>query len=142
MKEDTWFQEWESTIFGACYGTGEMPILKAVKEFFANLQDGRSYDYETLERKLGDTVTWLLINAFDKANMIEWGTSARYGWLTSSGELLKEYMDKKTTEELYEIIMHREAICMCNGEMEGHDECGKNPFINEKLADKIKYSSK
>jgi hypothetical protein len=141
MKEDKGFQEWECRTFGAGYGTGEMPIIRAIKTFFDNLENGRSYDYEKLEKALGNTVTWLLINALDRGSVIEWGTSARYGWLTCSGEMLKTYMDKKTVDELYEICMLKNNICLCDGEMKekGHEECGKNPFVFEKVADEIKY---
>lgn len=142
MKEQLQFKDWESRVFGAGYGTGELPILKAVKVFFDNLEDNRNYQYETLEEKLGDTVTWLLINAFDKGNMIEWGTSARFGWLTSCGEFVKKFIKGKTPEELYEIVMaDDDGICMCDGEMKGngHEDCGKNPMVNEKYANSLIY---
>jgi len=142
MKEALQFKDWESRVFGAGYGSGEFPILKVVKVFFDSLEDGRSYDHKILEDKLGDTVTWLLINAFDKGNVIEWGTSSRYGWLTSCGEYVKDFIKDKTVEELYEIVMADEdSICMCDGEMkdEGHEDCGKNPMVNEKYANSLKY---
>ena len=144
MKEENQFSQWENRTFGAGYGTGELPILKAVKVFFDSLED-REYDYKILEKKLGDTVTWLLINAFEKQNMIEWGTSARYGWITACGEYVKDYIKDKTPEQLYEILMaeHNEPICECNGEMKesGHQGCGKNPMVNEEYANKLKYST-
>src|SRR3990167_3685719 len=135
MKQEVLnFIDWESRVFGAGYGSGELPILKSVKVFFDSLED-KSYDYKKLEEKLGDTITWLLINAFDKGNVIEWGTSARFGWLTSCGEYVRDFIKGKTPEELYEIVMSdREAICMCDGDIEGHTECGKNPMVNEKYA--------
>ncbi len=140
MKEELQFIDWESRTFGAGYGTGELPIMQAVCTFFKCLIDNRSYDYKDLEKELGETVTWLLINAFNKANMIEWGTSARFGWLTSSGEYVRRFVKGKTSAELYEILMSdHESICMCDGEMEGHDECGKNPMVNEKLANELLY---
>lgn len=139
---DKQFKQWEGRVFGAGYGTGEMPILKAVKVFFDNLDDDRSYDFEKMEKKLGDTVTWLLINAFDKGNIIEWGTSARFGWLTSCGEYVRDFIKGKTPEELYEIVMSDdETICECDGDMKekGHEACGKNPMVHEKYADTLKY---
>lgn len=141
-KKELQFIEWETRVFGAGYGTGEFPILSAVKTFFKCLEDNRSYNYKTLEKKLGDTVTWLLINAFDKGNMIEWGTSARYGWLTSCGEYVRDFIKDKTPEELYKIAMsENDGICLCDGEIksEGHEDCGKNPMVNEKYADKLRY---
>jgi len=140
MKDEKeWFREWECRAFGAGYGSGELPILTATKRFFELMEDGRSYDSQVLEKELGATVTWLLINAFDKANMIEWGTSARYGWLTSCGEYLRDFITKHSAEELYEIVMaDSDSTCLCDGEM--HPDCGKNPFVNEKYADKLKYA--
>ena len=134
------FRDWESRVFGAGYGSGELPILKAIKTFFASLEDGRSYDYRKLEKELGDTVTWLLINAFDKGNVTEWGTSSRFGWLTSCGENVRDFIKGKTPQELYEIVMsYDETLCMCDGEIKNHEDCGKNPMVNEEYADKLKY---
>lgn len=140
MTNDRQFREWETRVFGAGYGSGELPILKAVKVFFANLEDNRNYDHENLEKNLGDTATWLLINAFDRGGVIEWGTSARYGWLTSCGEYVRDFIKGKTPEELYEIVMKDDnSICLCDGEIKesGHEECGRNPMVNEKYADHL-----
>ena len=143
-EKELQFTDWENMVFGAGYGSGELPILKSVKVFFDLLEDGRSYSYKALEDKLEATVTWLLINAFDKGDVIEWGTSARFGWLTSSGEYVRDFIKDKTAEELYEIVMtDNDGICMCDGEMKekGHEECGKNPMVNEKYANKLKFAS-
>lgn len=142
MKPETQFKQWEGRVFGAGYGTGEMPILKALVVFFESLDD-RSYNFEVLESKLGDTVTWLLINALDKGNQIEWGTSARFGWLTSCGENVKGFVTGKTPEQLYDILMSDDDndYCECDGQIKekGHEFCGKNPMVNEKYADQLKY---
>jgi len=143
-KEELQFIDWERRVFGAGYGSGELPILKAVKVFFDLLEDGRSYNYEKLEKELGDTVTWLLINAFDKGSVIEWGTSARFGWITSCGKYVRDFIKGKTPEELYEIVMADcDTLCMCDGDIkdEGHEDCGKNPMVNEKYADQLEYSN-
>ena len=142
MEAQKQFRQWEGRIFGAGYGSGEFPIMKAVKTFFDCLENERSYDYEKLEKTLGDTVTWLLINAFDKGGVIEWGTSARFGWLTSCGEYVRDFIKTKTPEELYEILMtDDDSLCECDGEIKGHEDCGKNPMVNEKYADKLKFNS-
>lgn len=145
MKEEMQFKQWEGRVFGAGYGTGELPILKALKVFFDSLED-RSYNFEVLEEKLGDTVTWLLINALSKGNQIEWGTSARFGWLTSCGEYVREFVKDKTPEQLYDILMSDEDndYCECDGSMKekGHEFCGKNPMVNEKYANELKYGNK
>jgi len=145
MKEELQFRDWETRVFGAGYGSGELPILKAVKVFFDLLEGKRNYSYEVLEEKLGDTVTWLLINAFDKGNVVEWGGSARFGWLTSSGEYVRDFIKNKTPEELYDIVMtDDDGLCMCDGTIKetGHEECGKNPMVNEKYANTLKFSKK
>jgi hypothetical protein len=141
MEKELQFIEWESKVFGAGYGTGELPIMKSVKIFFECFNNN-SYDHEILEKALGDSVTWLLINLFNHYNIIEWGTSARYGWLTSSGEYVRDFIKDKTPEELYELLMtDHEPVCMCEGSIKdkGHENCGKNPMINEKYANQIKY---
>ena len=143
MEKELQFIQWERRVFGAGYGTGELPILKAVKFFFDDLENNRSYDFQRLEAVLGDTVTWLLINAFDKGSVIEWGTSARFGWVTSCGEYVRDFVKDRTPEELYEIVMKDGVdICECDGSIKdkGHEDCGKNPMINEKYADKLKYT--
>jgi len=63
-----------------------------------------SYDYEELEKVLTPTVTWLMINILAHKDMIEYGTSPRYGWLTDKGKLLKEYLKDKSDDELYDLI--------------------------------------
>jgi hypothetical protein len=144
-KEELQFSDWESRVFGAGYGSGELPILKAVKIFFSCLENEYSYDYEKLEEKLGDTITWLLINSFDKGNVIEWGTSARYGWLTSCGEFVRCFIKGKSAEELYNIVMSdNRGLCQCDGEIrgEGHEDCGKNPMVNENYANELRFSKK
>ena len=136
------FIDWESRVFGAGYGSGELPILKSLKVFFESF-DGNNYDFQVLENKLGDTVTWLLINSLSKHDVIEWGTSARYGWIAPCGEFVRDFIKNKSPEELYEILMTNEdSICLCDGEITGigHENCGKNPMVNEKYADKLKYN--
>jgi hypothetical protein len=139
-KTDYDFINWERETFGAGYGTGELPIMEAVKTFFDSLDD-LSYNYIILEDRLGSTVTWLLINAFEKKNIIEWGSSARFGWLTSSGIHLRNYIRNKTPQELYNILMACDETnfytCLCNGE--AHEECAKNPMLNGKYANSLRF---
>lgn len=140
-QQDKWFVQWETETFGAGYGTGEMPILSSIKVFF-NLIDDNMYNHQKISSVLGETVCWFIINALNKSNNIEWGTSARYGWLTSSGKLLKAYFDTKSNQELYDICMSNDGGCMCYGEIKDHPNCTPNPFINEKYANKIIYEKK
>ncbi len=98
MTKESQFRQWEGRVFGFGYGTGEMVILPLVKKFFELLEDNRSYDYETLEERLGKENTWFLINAFCRGNVIEYGTSPRYGWLTSSGEFVRDFVKSRTDD--------------------------------------------
>jgi len=97
-----------------------------------------------MEEKLGDIVAWLIINAFASSNVIDYGTSARYGWLTSCGEFVRDFIKDKTAEELYDILMedgHENPICECDGEIKEHgDDCSMNPMVHEQYANKLKYS--
>jgi hypothetical protein len=139
------FRDWEGRVFGSGYGSGEPPIMAAIKTFFDSLEEGRQYDYRILEEKLGGASAWLLINALSrgKTAAIEWGTSARFGWLTASGEHVRDFVKKYTAEELVDILMSDEGDppCMCDGSLKGHESCGKNPMVNEAYANKLKYDA-
>lgn len=141
-KDKQNFRQWEGRIFGCGYGSGELPIMKAVKIFFDNLKDDRSYDYQVLEEKLGQTVAWFLINAFSHI-VIDYGTSSRYGWLSIRGEFVRDFIKDKTAEELYDILMdtrEEDAVCECDGRIKEHgQECATNPMVHEDYALKLKY---
>lgn len=115
---ESYFADWETEAFGFGYGTGEEHTLGALKTFFATVgkdepQDRQHcYDYQKLETALTPTVAWLLINVLAKADVIEYGTSPRYAWLTDSGVKLKEFLATKSVEELID-------ICCA--------DCGENP---------------
>ena len=115
---DEYFRDWENHAFGFSYGTGESPVLEALKTFFATVGYDKdhpySYQYESLEAVLGKPVTWLLINRLCQISIIEYGTSPRYAWLSEQGERLKMYIDSKSVDELYEI---------CTGEPEDYGYC-------------------
>lgn len=101
------FKGWEQEAFGYGYGTGEEPVLTAVRDFFAWVEeegDVKKYDYEVMENKLGKTVAWLLINVMCKTGIIEYGTSPRYGWLTAKGRELMDFFGENPLEEMYDII--------------------------------------
>ena len=135
MKEETQFAQWESKTFGYGYGNGEYFILPLLKKFFENFTRGdNQYDFQHLEKELGETNTWFLINGLCRVDAIEYGTSPRFGWLTSKGIAVKDFVLKHTNEELYEYVTNAEYsdFCECEGEIkgEGHEFCGKNPMIN------------
>jgi len=145
-SDDQFFIDWESMVFGYGYGTGEQYTLHTVIKFFRSLNDdGRSYDYEKVERLLGKEIAWLMINIFCKNNLIDYGTSPRHGWLSSSGLALAKYIKSKSSEDLYHVVMNDDAyremdIGYCNkrtcncypDQMNGI--CRTNPFINENAA--------
>lgn len=132
------FTDWESNAFGFGYGTGEEYTITALKTFFSAIGRAGSpnaYDYEVLEKAVTPTVAWLLINILCGCNIIEYGTSPRYGWLTSEGERLKEFIDSKTADELLALTQrdHNYVHCCpdaCNCGPQGWQEGVKcqNPF--------------
>jgi hypothetical protein len=106
------FVDWEANVFGFGYGTGEQHVLRALKLFMDAI--GRddmpnAYDYEKLEAVCGAEVTWLLINILCRhgVDIIEYGSSPRYGWLTPEGERLLTFMATKTVGELEELVCGR-----------------------------------
>lgn len=130
------FADWEGHTFGFGYGTGEPHILRALKAFFdAFGVDDRpnSYNYEKLEEAVTAPVAWLLINRLCQVDVIEYGTSPRFAWLTKEGEALREFMASKTVGELDVIISGHDDHCYpdaCNCGPNGYEE-GRvchNPF--------------
>lgn len=129
------FADWESTVFGFGYGSGERHILAALKEFMAAI--GRddlptAYDYEVLEKAVTPTVAWLLINALCKysVGVIEYGSSPRYGWLTKRGIALKAFIDSKSLDDLVKLSTERtedSTVCYpdaCN--------CGPHGYVKDR----------
>jgi hypothetical protein len=137
---EEYFRDWHSSVFSFGYGSGEEHWIPALKDFMACLKvrDGRypGYDYQVIEAKLGPLAGWLMINTLCGADIIEYGTSPRFGWLSLKGQRLRAYMDGKTAEELYDIAMGEDDeyigcspdACNCgpNGWIEGR-KC-PNPF--------------
>ena len=119
---DDYFIEWECHVFGFGYGTGEEHVLGALKTFFEWIKpDG--YDYKVLEDKLTPTVAWLLINRMAGVDMIEYGCSPRYGWLTPKGTAMKVYLSGRTLDELTDLCCQTDYIDC------GLDYCN-NPFLD------------
>lgn len=120
-----YFRDWEGHAFGFGYGTGEPAIIPVIKDFLAAFgrdDSLRAYDYAALERAVGAPTAWLLINRFCQLNAIEYGTSPRYGWLTTRGERLRDYFAAKTVDELLEELEGPENYhgcypdhCNCDG---------------------------
>lgn len=133
------FADWEGHVFGFGYGSGEPHVLAALKMFFANFgEDDRpnSYSYEHLEAAVTPAIAWLLINALCHADVIEYGTSPRYGWLTAEGERVKAFVNGHSADDLVQLCCDRDESyhpCYpnaCNCGPEGYEKgrkCG-NPF--------------
>ena len=133
------FVDWESWVFGFGYGSGEEYTLNALKTFFATvgrLNLPNAYESGALEKALTPTVAWLLINTLCHADVIDYGTSPRFGWLSREGEALKLFTDSHSLEELYNICVDRPEgyiHCMpdaCNCGPRGYQAGAKcpNPF--------------
>lgn len=126
-----YFTDWESHVFGYGYGTGELPILTLLADFL-HAHD-RDYSYRQLEALYTPVVAWLLINTLCHADIIEYGTSPRFGWLTKKGERLREYVISKTIDELEELTCRDQNYiachpdrCNCDGPLA--DCTTQNPF--------------
>ena len=136
---DDYFSDWEGSAFGYGYGTGEAFTIPALKMFFSRLRENRLYEYTDLETMYGGLAAWLLINILCNEDILEYGTSPRYGWLTDKGERLRDFIQSKTGDELYALAnrdqeyvpCYRDA---CNCGEHGYDEkavCA-NPFWRSK----------
>lgn len=102
------FAEWESETFGLGYGTGESHVLGALRDFMMAIPPEGPYDYLRLEAAVTPAVAWLLINALCPAEIIEYGTSPRYGWLTKEGRALRAFLAE---HDVYELV----AFCCEDG---------------------------
>lgn len=97
------FVDWEAHVFGFGYGTGEPHTLGALKSFMYAVgreDHAHAYDYTKLETAVGAVPAWLLLNILCHADIIDYGSSPRFGWLTSRGERLKDFLATKSVEEL------------------------------------------
>ena len=136
------FVDWESYAFGFGYGTGEEYILSALKAFFDAFGNEAlpdrpdAYDHVKLETAVGGDVAWLLINALCRVDVIEYGTSPRFGWLTEPGRVLMEFIKSRPLGELVRLVCENgdgSDYCtpdVCNCGPRGYEEGRKciNPF--------------
>jgi hypothetical protein len=106
---DQEFKQFESDAFGYGYGSGETHLLSLLKKAFDLFPMEGNYDYKVLEQALGAEQFWLLLTLLLKAGgIINYGTSPRYGWLDPKGKELKKYLETRTFDQLYEIVMGKE----------------------------------
>lgn len=120
------FIDWESSAFGYGYGDGETHILPALHAFFSTFsadQHSTTYDHRKLEQACGPVAAWLLINRLCGLNVLEYGTSPRFGWLTPEGVALRRFVLSHTPEQLIELCTDYEEDymhcypdhCNCDG---------------------------
>jgi len=132
---DDYFTDWEGHVFGFGYGTGEEYTIPALQILFNNINEDRTYDYKKLEEAFTPLPAWLLINILCRADIFEYGTSPRYGWLTGKGKRLSDFVKSKTTEELYLLTCKDENYthcypdaCNCGPNGYEKDSVCQNPF--------------
>jgi len=125
------FVDWEGEAFGFGYGTGEPHTIKALHDFLALCHgEIEAYDYKEIEKALTPTAAWLMINALCKQDMITYGTSPRYGWLTDKGITLRKFVLDAGIDKCVHIVCNRtendipcyKSHCNCP------DEPCSNPF--------------
>ena len=138
MKGDMeYFRDWESDAFGLGYGTGEYHVIPALRAFLSAVPETGAYDYVKLEKACGGAVAWLLINALGHADVIEYGTSPRFGWLQPWGKALRAFVTSRSADDLLLCIQGDDdyigcspQYCNCyDGDHKMHDVC-PNPFWN------------
>lgn len=136
---EDYFCDWEGSTIGFGYGTGEDHVLPCLKQFLEHCDKGAfscGYKFENMEVLLGGPVTWLLISILCRADIIEYGSSPRYGWLTQKGKMLRYFATRKTVDELIKIVTETDDSYIhcypdaCNCGQNGYQEGIKcdNPF--------------
>lgn len=130
MKNNAeYWRDWEVHVFGYGYGSGEEHIIPLLQKFLAAVPEDGTYDYKDLEVAVGSEQAWLLINILCQFDIIEYGTSPRFGWLTPNGKKLQEFMRAHTVDELVEMTNCTEDYAPCYPD---YCNCGdgscNNPF--------------
>jgi hypothetical protein len=103
---------WNEKLGGYCYGN-ELPLMKAFSELLQTIEPkdngylGYSYlySYQDIIKKTGsEELTWSLIRLLANSQMIDWGSSIRFGWLDGDGVKIMNYFNKYDIAVLYRII--------------------------------------
>ena len=126
------FSDWESHVFGFGYGTGEPHTIQALRTFFDACGNAPShaYQYDKLESLLTPTVAWLLINALCHADIIEYGTSPRFGWMTTPyGKELFRFVTTHDVQTMIDLANRDQEYTPCYPDYCNCDDgpC-QNPF--------------
>lgn len=131
---DDYFADWENAAIGFGYGSGEEHVIPALQAFVRAIPgrgpkgEYQSYDYRDLEAAVGPVAAWLFISIFGHSDLIEYGGSSRFAWLTDRGIALKSYLDSTHTEHILGRLADCDYVycypdhCNCDGE-----PC-RNPF--------------
>lgn len=130
---DDHFIDWMSENISRGYGSGEPHTIPALRKFLSLCNTGyysTSYDYERLEEALDPAAVWLLIDVLCRADIVEYGTSPRYAWLTPEGIKLRDYMLSKTEEELILLVCNTEDNDYCT---DTFCNCGEKGYSKKKL---------
>jgi hypothetical protein len=98
------FYNWYQSHYSHGYGTGEVHIVWSLKRFVEAIPLDEAYNYEDIEAKVGPVVAWMFIDVFCQDNLLEYGSSPRYAWLTESGVDLAQFVRSKDATELYDIV--------------------------------------
>ena len=91
-------------IFGYNYGSGEKYIIPELRKLINLCPNNGTYDYREFESCFGGLAAWLFINILCGKDVIEYGTSPRFGWLTDKGRELKTTINAMTDDEIVESI--------------------------------------
>lgn len=134
-SDDEVFKDWFNDTYGYGYGTGEKPILTAIMIFLGNCSSNENhiYSYDEIEKVIGKAATWMLISVFCKQDLVDYGTSPRFAWLTEKGKWLLNYLKGKSLQYLYSLVMYNSfSECSseyCNCVVE-NIPCITNPLLN------------
>jgi hypothetical protein len=128
---DEYFRDWYEWEIGYGYGTGEEHVLPSLRQFLETCSPDDGYDYRNIEKAIGGSLTWLFISVLAKSNIIEYGTSPRFGWLTPMGKRLYSYLVGRSGDELYDAVcIHDKDYSQCTPD---YCNCGPNGYENGKI---------
>lgn len=132
------FVDFMGAYFGYGYGSEAEYFIPALKMFFELLKDGNNYDHKSIINEFGGLAAWLLINILCGADILEYGISPKYGWLSEKGEMLRDYLANKTVDDLIVICNSIDVDCgldYCNCDNgKYHDKtepCQYNKFFRK-----------
>ncbi len=114
---EKFFINWISDNLGYGYGTGELYTISTLKNFLTMIPDecdDRSYDYRNIEKVMGGPVTWLMIDKLCSCDIVEYGCSPRFAWLTDKGKKLRIFVMSRTSEELISLVCNVSEDEMCD----------------------------